>query len=283
MNKFDQFLKGEIIVEKSINRFFYMMENHDIATISGWRKEIKAQHPGISLWYGYQQYLETGEQVKRNSKDSANKELVRMLQNLKYGVTKVQGGYPENNNGKVKLNDAENSFIVVNLNNDPSFHQNLIKIAGFFNQDSVGFIDKGTEGNFYLVTTNDSDENSPYGTKFSIGKMKNVNTIEYFFTKIKGHYLSAMEESLNSLTNRNFHDFFDSTDEMFEDEKNLNGWSRLAKRKQTYENLKSLDIKEARDFNGHTDEERRQDQILAEENNAKTTRPSKLFQNLAKF
>ena len=285
MNKTEKFLGAIAINEKSFNRFLFMMENYDMAVISAWRREIVLQPNGAPLWSGYEEYRNTGKLVKTVIKEWANKELVRMLQNLKYGVIKVRGGYPKKSNTqRVQLNNVAHCFIVVNLNNEPNFHENLIKIATFFNQDTVGFVDKGDDALFYHIKTNDSSKRKPCMFKEIIGNMKDDEVIKEFFTQRKGYYLVVKKEYLKNLTSKSFYYYFDSgLYEMFEDEQYYGWQRRLIHKVRTYKNLVSLHITEAIDWNGRTEEDKKRKSKIAEENNAKTTRPERAFGEMGRF
>jgi hypothetical protein len=273
MNITEKFQGESVVHKRAFNRFLLMMKNYEMAIISACRRKIEYQHPEKPLWKGYEEYANTGKYVKRELEH--NLLLVRMLQNLDYGVIQVKSGYPKKSNTKqTLLTEADHCFIVFNLYKNLTFQDNLIKISTFFNQDTVGFVDKGTDPLLYHIRTNDSSKRKPYLFKEEIGKMQNDEVIQDFFTKIKGYYLVVKEEYLKELTNKNFYHYFDTgVNEMFEDEKYLGWQSKLLRRKRAYDCLASLDIKEAKDWNGRTAEEHRKQREIAKENNAKTTRP----------
>lgn len=82
---------------------------------------------------------------------SGNRELNACLLGLKYGVLKIKGVFWENSEESIL---EVNSFLVVNLNNDPNFYENIFKLGAYYNQDSILWKPKESlEG--YRVGTND--------------------------------------------------------------------------------------------------------------------------------
>lgn len=77
--------------------------------------------------------------------------MVAELLQLGYGVTKIKGVYPEGMTDE----SSEESYLVVNRNDDKDFLKNLLRISEYYNQDSIYYKEKGkTVGN--LIGTNGS-------------------------------------------------------------------------------------------------------------------------------
>src|SRR4051812_15108488 len=72
-----------------------------------------------------------GEEYTRSENSERNKGLKAALLRLGYGVTTVTGPYLEGG-GQVQ----EESYIVVNLKDDPSFKKNLLNLSEYHNQDT---------------------------------------------------------------------------------------------------------------------------------------------------
>lgn len=84
-----------------------------------------------------------------------NSILGAVLHKLGYGVTDVKGSYIENYNTDLAKEVKEDSFFVVNRNNDTNFVNNIIKLGKKYDQDCVIIIEKGGN-NSYLYGTNDT-------------------------------------------------------------------------------------------------------------------------------
>lgn len=79
-----------------------------------------------------------------------NKLMVAELITLGYGVTKITGVYPEGMTGEC----AEEGCFVVNRNNDENILDKLLRIAEFYNQDSIYYKEKGkAAGNLIGINT----------------------------------------------------------------------------------------------------------------------------------
>lgn len=123
--------------ESSLSRLWSHNEEHECAALSAFRK---AEDCG------------KGREILHKENQERNKSLAAKLSILGYGVTDVSGRYPEG--GKVV---KEWSFFVVNLQDDPKFFDEIIKLGIKFDQDSVLIVPKGAIQNkaeAYLYGTN---------------------------------------------------------------------------------------------------------------------------------
>lgn len=79
-----------------------------------------------------------------------NKLMVAELLMLGYGVIKMKGVYPE----EMSDESSEESYLVINRNNDENFLNNLLRISEYYNQDLIYNKEKGkAKGD--LIGTND--------------------------------------------------------------------------------------------------------------------------------
>ncbi len=116
------------------------MSTRDIGFITAWRS--KDENERNYTW-------------KEN--EERNKDLVKALKELGYGVTKTRGFYPE---GGKELK-SENSFLVVNfLDSREEFIRNLCQLSEDFNQDSV-LIKCSDSDTAFFYATNDYTRESP--------------------------------------------------------------------------------------------------------------------------
>ena len=137
--------------ESSINRMLQWLKDCDCAFISAFRNELKDVKDMKATYRGPDKNWEVGKQFTHEENRQKNKLMVAKLLQLGYGVTKVKGVYPEGMTDET----SEESYLVVNRNNDENFLDNLLSISEYYNQDSIYYKEKGkTKG--YLIGTNDS-------------------------------------------------------------------------------------------------------------------------------
>ena len=101
-----------------------------------------------------------------------NRELGAALLRLGYGITKISGVYVENFGQPNSRLSNEETFLVVNKNNDPDFYNNIFKLSEYYNQDC--FCYKAKEDNVgYNIGTNGADypgyDNKDRNGKFVVG------------------------------------------------------------------------------------------------------------------
>lgn len=105
-----------------------------------------------------------GEPYTKAENKARNKSLLAKLQSKGYGVTTLNGIYPEG--GKEQ---KEISFLVVDLKDDGNLEKDLRKFGEEFEQDSILFMPKGAMENkakAYLIGTNRCENNwLGYGKK----------------------------------------------------------------------------------------------------------------------
>lgn len=139
--------------ESSINRMLQWLKNCDCAFISAFRNELKDVRDMNATYLGPddKNQWQIGKQFTHEENRQKNKLMVAELLQLGYGVTKVKGVYPE---GMID-ETSEESYLVVNRNDDENFLDNLLRISEYYNQDSIYYKEKGkTKGN--LIGTNNN-------------------------------------------------------------------------------------------------------------------------------
>ena len=137
--------------ESSINRMLQWLKDCDCAFISAFRNELKDVRSIKDTYRGPDKNWEVGKKFTHEENRQKNKLMVAELLQLGYGVTKVKGVYPEGMTDE----SSEESYLVVNRNNDENFLNNLLRISEYYNQDSIYYKEKGkTKG--YLIGTNDN-------------------------------------------------------------------------------------------------------------------------------
>ena len=127
-----------MINESSLKRVWQHNESHECSAMSAWRV---GEDCGEGRLYTH----------KENQK--RNKSLKAKLMSRGYGVTAVKGKYPEG--GKEA---QEDSYFIVNLNDDKTFFKDMAKLGEMFDQDSVLMVPLGAISNTgekaYLYGTN---------------------------------------------------------------------------------------------------------------------------------
>jgi len=176
--------------ESSLSRVYSFIQNTDTAIISAFRDEpmddSKCEETAVRELGAEGSALQTNRRRSRDLKAS--------LLSLKYGVTRVKGSYIEDFDTPQAVEVKEESFFVVNLEEDPNFTSNIKKLGEKFCQDSVLIIPKGGMA-AHLVGTNDSDFPG-YGKKIVVGNLKMGDESE-FMTRV-GNRPVTFAESLET-------------------------------------------------------------------------------------
>ena len=171
-------IKRSLLSEKSFRRVVDWITNHEIALVTAFRgKKENIKNPESVKDDG----RETGSPYSHKENRVRNRELSASLLSLGYGVTKVGGTYIENFGMPNARHSNEESFLVVNLNNDPKFFDNIFKFSEYFNQDCFCYKAKD-EDVAYNIGTNDSDYPG-YGNKVRNGK---------FITGLKNEFMTRV-------------------------------------------------------------------------------------------
>ena len=131
--------------ESSVNRIEHWINTHDIAGISAFRGSLINTTP--NTWLD----IEIGNEYTKAQNIKRSYALKASLLKLRYGVTKISGLYIESGQNEVQ----EESFIVVNIINDPNFKENVFKLSEYFNQDSFLYKERSSDRAILVGTNND--------------------------------------------------------------------------------------------------------------------------------
>lgn len=135
--------------ESSIRRMLRWLIDRDCAFISASRSELKDIRDDKSTYLGPNKDWKEGKRFTPEENRQKNKLMVAELLLLGYGVTKIKC---VNLDGMTDETSAE-SYLVVNRCNDENFLNQLLRIAEYYNQDSIYYKEKGKmEGS--LIGTN---------------------------------------------------------------------------------------------------------------------------------
>lgn len=139
-----------------------------------------------------------GKTAKTNRRN--NKDLSAYILSRGYGLKNVQGSYIENfgslDPAKIPREVKENSFFVVNLNNDPQFFDEIIDLGKRYCQDSVILVPKGGEA--FLYGTNNTYPG--LDQKETVGKFMGGETGE-FMSRIGGRPFVMKEDEETKVYN----------------------------------------------------------------------------------
>lgn len=156
--------------ESSLSRVWQHSEEYDIATISAFR------NANVNC-LNYNEEFEEGYEFSYKENKERNKDLLSVLLEKGYGVTKIMGNYIENFDTDDAVEVGEESFFVVNRNSDENFFPTLIKLSKYFCQDCVLLKPKGGEA--YLYGTNNADFPGLDNTS-NLGTFKGGETAQFF-------------------------------------------------------------------------------------------------------
>ena len=173
--------------ESSLSRVYEHMMEHDTAAISAFRDDpfdgSKCSESAIKE--------EPSDQAALKINLRRNKELKASLLSMGYGVTKVMGSYIEGFGSEAAREVSEQSFFVVNLEDDTKFTDNIAMLGERFCQDSVLIVPRGGKG-AYLYGTNNTDFPG-YLQVFETGDFKGGEEAE-FMSRVGGRPYTFTEE-----------------------------------------------------------------------------------------
>ena len=171
------------------------LKDCDCAFITAFRNELKDVRDLELTYRGPDKNWKVGKKFTHEENRQKNKLMVAELLQLGYGVTKVKGVYPEGMNSET----SEESYLVVNRNNDENFLNNLLRISEFYNQDSIYYKEKGkTKG--YLIGTNDNGF-PEYHQKGDDSEMK-TNTASNYMSRMGVDGKMIIKEDIHPLTRK---------------------------------------------------------------------------------
>ena len=130
----------QVIQESSLSRVHQHVEQHDCAIITTFRNNPSEHdscvHEAPSTYQG-----ENLKPIYINKLN--NRDLKATLLKLGYGVTAVDGTFVENFDTPKAVEVKEDSLLVVNLTDDPSFYDQIKNLGKKYCQDSVLIVPQG--------------------------------------------------------------------------------------------------------------------------------------------
>jgi hypothetical protein len=166
-----------LLKESGLSRVLRHIETHDCAILTAFRNDPKDMSKCAKG--SVDDNDQEGNVISLNKR--RNRDLKAILLGFDYGVTAVDGSYIENFEQPDQIEVKEDSLFAVNLNDDPSFIENVEEMAEKFCQDSVIIIPKGGKG-AYLLGTNNSDFPG-YHEEIKVGDLKMGKEAE-FMTRV---------------------------------------------------------------------------------------------------
>jgi hypothetical protein len=182
-----------VLSESGLSRVHKWVTEHDCAIITAFRGDPSDKSNCVGASEEPIEELKRGKEHPLTKNRERNRNLKANLLDKGYYVTDVKGSYVEDYATEKALEVQENSFFVVNSEDDPGFKQEIAKLGRMYCQDSVLFIPKG--GTMaYLYGTNKSD--SPgLGKESPTGHFVGGKEGE-FMSRVKGRPIVFTKESI---------------------------------------------------------------------------------------
>lgn len=195
------------LFESSKNRVIQWMNTYDIAIITAFRDTFTDATTACRQ-AKINKDIEDSYKFSKAENFERNNTLYRNLISYGYGVTTLYGKYIEGTTSEDSVEVGEESFFVVNLNNDKNFYDNIFNLAEVFNQDSFLYKSKDNK-NAYLIGTNLG--NFPkYGSKELAGA----------FTSLPSRFMSRIKNAAFAFVNKDNWIIKDKKSDISSDEMN---------------------------------------------------------------
>lgn len=179
------------------------MQNTNSSSLSRIWRHNQAHDCGAITAFRQYKGCDTEEVYSSSDNQKRNKSLVAHLISRGYGVTKLEGRYPEG--GK---ETKEISFFVVDLKDHGNLENDLLELGHKFEQDSILFVPKGAIDNkaeAVLIGTNSYPNNMLAGharMPFNLAKLGDQSPIYTSFVNGRPFYFtSASNGDLQSYQN----------------------------------------------------------------------------------
>lgn len=181
------------LYESSLNRVTTWIKENDIVTMTAFRHQL-ADVTNKTFMGKY----EEGHVFSLKENRIRNRDLKAKLLSLGYGVTHIYGSWIEGLNGNDSIEVNEESFFVVNLNNDDKFYTNIFQLSEYYNQDSFLYKAKNDD-NAYLVGTNNAGFPG-YCNKVPTGTLSTLPS--KYMSRIKSAALAFVDKNNWIIKNR---------------------------------------------------------------------------------
>ena len=209
LNKFRQELN-----ESSLTRIWRHITGSDAAIITAFRgSNVKCTHD-----------TDKGKVFSKSENQDRNKQLMAALLRKKYSVTSLKGIYVEGYGTDEAIEQNENSFLVVNHNNDRDFKKTISDLGELYCQDSILMIEKqGT--NAYLLGTN--HDWPGLGVEVSQGRFKPKTEGEFMSRKGNASFVFVKESEEISEDENNDTKVYEITGEFetWNDKSRMSKWA----------------------------------------------------------
>ena len=182
------------IADSNLDRIEKWINSKEVAGITAFRKELKDVHNQSATLID--KPIDGTPEERRYSKQenrARNRDLKMALARKGYGVTSVMGLYPEGGVPK-----TEESFLVVNLPDDPEFYDVLFRLSEWYNQDTFLYKPKD-EPEAVLVGTND-DDFVGYGNTRPAGQ---------FAKNVQGEFMSRLKSKGYAFVSEDTKDYYE--------------------------------------------------------------------------
>lgn len=182
------------IADSNLDRIEKWINSKEVAGIIAFRKELKDVHNQSATLIN--KPIDGTPDERRYSKQenrARNRDLKMALARKGYGVTSVMGLYPEGGVPK-----TEESFLVVNLPDDPEFYDVLFRLSEWYNRDTFLYKPKG-ESEAVLVGTND-DDFVGYGNTRPAGQ---------FAKNVQGEFMSRLKNKGYAFVSEDTKDYYE--------------------------------------------------------------------------
>lgn len=175
------------LFESSINRVHRHTQDYDIACISAFRNEYvnATKYTNDDRPQSYKDEFTTEDERENNPYEYSfeenkerNRDLKAFLLQKGYGVTRIDGSFIENYGKENAERKDEESFFVVNLNDDPDFYDVLFFQSEYYGQDCFLYKPKGEEKGVLIGTNNHKFPG--YNKKVIQGKFRANIDVEFF-------------------------------------------------------------------------------------------------------
>ncbi len=172
--------------ESSLSRIHTNFKEHDCASLTAFRGDPSDTSDCAS---GALPAPEGDDALAINK--TRNRDLKATLLDMGYGVTAIDGSYITERCEHGWEGGREDSFWVVNLQDDPGFFDNIKMLGEKFCQDSVLLVPQGGKGAFLYGTNN--AQFPGYGQSMTVGDFKAGEEAE-FMSRVKGRPFTFAEE-----------------------------------------------------------------------------------------
>lgn len=169
----------DLINEASLSRLRSGIDNHDAGAITAFRGEYT-----------------------RSENKARNRKLLGYLKSKGYAITSVKGSYIENFGSSDAKEVGEESYFVIDRQDNGDLKTTLERLGNEFDQDSILWVAKGTKGQL-IGTSRRENAFPPYKQTMDFSKSEFGRVAGAFFSRVKGRQFTFAEDIsyASSITN----------------------------------------------------------------------------------